>query len=92
MSDRKEVGPGVNMRRSDIVLDDSRISMAAKGVFATLNLLGNEARVEELGERCNDSPAAVAQALEELRAHGYIEISGSELVTLPEGGRFGLSV
>lgn len=82
-------GPGQNLRFSDIVLDDDDISMAAKGVFATLGLLGDGCAVATLTRRSKDGPEAVRAALEELVEAGYVAIRDDKIfVSRP--GSFGL--
>ena len=82
-------GPGHNMRFSDIVLDDPELSMAAKGVFAILGLLGSGARTEALAQHARDEADAVSAAVEELVRAGYVRLEG-EAVHVNRPGSFGL--
>lgn len=80
--------PGQNMRFSDIVLDDARLSMAAKGVFATLGLLGNDCEVEALARHTSDGGGALAAALQELSEAGYVTLD-ERRVRVSRPGSFG---
>lgn len=82
-------GPGQNLRFSDIVLDDDEISMAAKGVFATLGLLGDGCGVANLARRSKDTQEAVRAALDELVEAGYVEVQ-DERVYVTRPASFGL--
>lgn len=84
------MGPGQNMRFSDIVLDDPKISLAAKGVFSTLGLMGNSCSVNELAGRTSDDQQAVRSALDELERAGYVEVS-NETVRVQSAGSFGVA-
>ncbi len=70
----RHAGPGQNMRFSDIVIDDASISMAAKGVFVTIGLLGSGCTVASLSKRASDAHKVVVAALEELIEAGYVTI------------------
>jgi hypothetical protein len=83
------VGPGQNMRFSDIVIDDPNLSLAAKGVFATLGLMGNSCAVAELANRTSDGERAVRAALSELERAGYVEVI-DETVRVQSAGSFGV--
>lgn len=79
------VGMGQNMRFSDIVIDDPGISMAAKGVFSTLGLMGNSCSISELASRTKDKQQAVLAALGELERAGYIKIVDDKVEVLSSG-------
>lgn len=83
------VGPGQNMRFSDVVIDDPKLSLAAKGVFATLGLMGNSCSVGDLAERTKDGEEAVRAALDELSAAEYVEVD-DEMVRVQSTGSFGV--
>lgn len=77
------------MRASDIVIDDERLSLAAKGAFVTIALLGNGCGVEELLERCRDGAGQVEAALQELVKLRYVRLDGST-VHFEDSDRFGM--
>lgn len=77
-------------RFSDIVLDDVRLSMAAKGLFLTLSFLGNSATLEQLRTHCSDSDMGLRVALEELRQVEYITVEG-EQIAVKAAASFGLA-
>ena len=77
------------MRFSDIVIDDPGISMAAKGVFSTLGLMGNSCSVAELASRTKDKQQAVQAALRELENAGYVEVVDG-MVHVHSAGSFGM--
>jgi DNA-binding transcriptional ArsR family regulator len=83
------VGPGQNMRFSDIVIDDPKLSLAAKGVFSMLGLMGNSCSVDELTERTSDGEPTVRAALDELERAGYVEVAEG-LVRVQSAGSFGV--
>jgi DNA-binding transcriptional ArsR family regulator len=77
------------MRFSDIVIDDPNLSLAAKGVFSTLGLMGNSCAVAELASRTSDGERAVRAALSELERAGYVEVR-DETVRVQSSGSFGV--
>jgi hypothetical protein len=77
-------------RFSDIVLDDVRLSMAAKGLFLTLSFLGNSATLEQLRTHCSDSESGLRAALEELRQVQYITME-AEQITVKAAASFGIA-
>ena len=77
------------MRSSDIVIDDERLSLAAKGVFVTVTLLGNGCRVEEIARHCRDGAANVETALQELTRLRYVRVEDGA-VRLEDAPRFGI--
>lgn len=85
------VGPGQNMRFSDIVIDNPELSLAAKGVFATLGLMGNSCTIDELVQRSSDGEPTLRSAVDELERAGYVEVSEG-VVRLQSAGSFGLAL
>jgi hypothetical protein len=83
------VGPGQNMRFSDIVIDDPNLSLAAKGVFSMLGLMGNSCAITDLTNRTSDGGQAVRAALGELEEAGYVEVVDGE-VHVQSAGSFGV--
>jgi hypothetical protein len=77
-------------RFSDIVLDDVRLSMAAKGLFLTLSFLGNSATLEQLKTHCSDSELELRAALEELRQVQYITVE-AEHISIKAAASFGIA-
>jgi hypothetical protein len=77
-------------RFSDIVLDDARLSMAAKGLFLTLSFLGNSATIEQLKTHCSDAETVLQAALGELRQVEYITVEG-EQISVKAAASFGLA-
>jgi hypothetical protein len=77
-------------RFSDIVLDDARLSMAAKGLFLTLSFLGNSATMEQLKVHCSDAEGGLWTALEELRQVQYIIIE-AEQISVKAAASFGIA-
>jgi len=77
------------MRSSDIVIDDERLSLAAKGVFVTVTLLGNGCRADEVARRCRDSAGNVEAALQELTRLRYLRMEEGA-IHLEEAPRFGI--
>jgi hypothetical protein len=77
------------MRSSDIVIDDERLSLAAKGVFVTVTLLGNGCRIEELARHCRDNAGRVELAVQELVRLRYVRLEGS-LIHFEDPPRFGI--
>jgi hypothetical protein len=67
-------------RFSDIVLDDQRISMAAKGLFLTLGFLGNSCTLAQLRGHCRDSEAELLRSLAELRQVEYITVEAEQIM------------
>jgi hypothetical protein len=76
-------------RFSDIVLDDARISMAAKGLFLTLGFLGNSCTLTQLKTHCADSEESLRRTLEELRTVEYISLEG-ETIAVKAPASFGV--
>jgi hypothetical protein len=77
----KQGDSGANTRFSDIVIDDTKLSLAAKGVFVTIGLLGSGCQISTLERRCTDTSETVMSAVQELVEGGYVSIDqGAVLV------------
>jgi len=63
------------MRSSDIVVDDASLTLAAKGVFVTVTLLGNGCSTDDIARHCREDARAVQVALQELASHGYVSLN-----------------
>lgn len=77
------------MRQSDLVVDDDKLSMAAKGVFLVLDLLGKNTSVAQLAEYTTDSPGTLRRFIAELREAGYVTLEGDTVAVRPREA-FGL--
>lgn len=77
------------MRSSDIVIDDDRLSLSAKGVFVVVTLLGNGCRVVEVASRCRDSAGNVESALHELVQLRYLRVDAGR-IQLEDAPHFGI--
>jgi hypothetical protein len=77
-------------RFSDIVLDDNRLSMAAKGLFLTLGFLGNSCTLAQLQSRCADSEVALRRSLDELCKVEYVSLEG-DTISVKSASSFGLA-
>lgn len=77
------------MRSSDIVIDDERLSLAAKGVFVTVTLLGNGCHVQDIARHCRDAAPSVEAALKELTKLRYVQVDDGA-VRVEEAPRFGI--
>lgn|GEM_PF-5543020 len=71
--------PDAKLRSSDIVIDDSSLSMAAKGVFLTIGLFGNSCDVRALVDRTRDDSDTVDIALRELAEKDYVSLKGGRV-------------
>ena len=89
-ADSSDTVPGQNMRFSDVVIDDAKLSLAAKGVFTALGLLGNGCTVADISRRTADGEGAVRDALDELVRAGYVDIE-DDAVHTKRTGNFGLA-
>ncbi len=74
-----ELPPAAKMRAGDVVLDDDALSLAAKGVFLTVGLLGTACSVAELVAHTSDAPEAVRAAITELERAHYVDVSGDRV-------------
>lgn len=79
------------LRFSDLVTDDEKLSLAAKGAFVLLDLLGSEASVEQLTEKTSDDAVAVQRALSELIKAGYATLSAG-VIRISSPAAFGLQL
>ncbi|HKI56755.1 MAG TPA: hypothetical protein VKB31_06335 [Trueperaceae bacterium] len=77
------------MRSSDIVIDDERLSLAAKGVFVTVTLLGAGCHIEELARHCRDQAGKIEAAVQELVRLRYVRLDGSAIY-FEDAPRFGI--
>ncbi len=82
-------GPNSRVRTSDIVIDDTALSMRAKGVFVTLGLLGGSSTLAALTRRTSDLRDDIRAAVEELISGGYVNLE-RERVTIKDPTTFGL--
>lgn len=89
-ADSSDTVPGQNMRFSDVVIDDAKLSLAAKGVFTALGFLGNGCTVADISKRTADGEDVVRAALDELVREGYIDVE-DDTVHTKRTGNFGLS-
>ncbi len=72
MSQQQEVR---GIRASDIVTDDERLSLAAKGLFALIGFMGNGCTLQDVENRTTDPPEFVQMVLDELLRVGYIDVT-----------------
>lgn len=77
------------IRASDIVCSDPGISLAAKGLFSLVGLLGPECTLTEVAASTTDPPEFVAMVLDELQIAGYVSVTQQRVTVLPPG-RFGV--
>ena len=63
-----------NMRFSDIVVDDPKLSLAAKGLFAALGFIGDGCLVSDLLTHTSDDERQLREALDELVRAGYVSV------------------
>lgn len=87
------VEPSVNrpIRASDIVCADSDLSLAAKGLFALVGLLGPDCSLTEISARTTDPPEFLAMVLNELQSAGYVTVVADHVTVTPPG-RFGVGL
>jgi hypothetical protein len=79
----KYAGTGRKVRFSDMVTNDEKLSLAAKGAFLLLDLLGSEATLQELQGKTSDSLRELSGALEELSEAGYISLASGQVQVRP---------
>lgn len=77
------------MRQSDQVVDDDKLSMAAKGTFLVLDLLGKHTSVAQLADFTSDAPVALYRFVAELRDAGYVTLEG-DIVAVRSREAFGV--
>jgi hypothetical protein len=85
----KYAGAGQQVRFSDLVTDDEKLSLAAKGAFLVLDLLGNDVTLDRLLTKTADRQDAVRRAVDELVAAGYVRLASGSLSKVPPA-EFGL--
>jgi hypothetical protein len=76
-------------RFSDIVLDDNRLSMAAKGLFLTLGFMGNSCTFAQLMDHCADSKDVLERAVAELCQVEYVTLEDG-VISVKAAASFGL--
>lgn len=76
-------------RHSDMVLDDSKLSLSAKGLFVTIAYLGNRCKLANLSKHCSDDSDKINLCLEELISSGYVKMDADE-VSIRPAASFGL--
>ncbi len=79
------------IRASDIVSADNSLSLAAKGLFSLVGLLGPDCSLAEIGARTTDPPEFLAMVLHELQSAGYVTVE-QDHVTITPPGRFGVGM
>jgi len=77
-------------RHSDMVLDDSRLSLSAKGLFVTISYLGNKCKLSNLNKHCNDDYQEISKSLKELIDLGYVKLEVDE-VSIKPAATFGVN-
>ena len=84
------VSETIHTRFSDIVLDDAKLSMAAKGVFVTVGFLGSGCSVSKLISRSQDAKDTIMQAVGELVAAGYVSFD-QQTIHIRSAPTFGIA-
>ena len=74
-----------------MVCADSELSLAAKGMFALVGLLGPECTLSDVAARTTDPPEFLAMVLNELESAGYVRVGNQRVTVLPPG-EFGVAV
>ena len=87
-STRSAAGATGRMRSSDIVIDDDRISLAAKGVFVTIGFLGGGCRLADVARHCSDE-SDLESVLNELMTRGYVSVTDG-VIMVRDPAVFGL--
>ncbi len=82
----------MHIRFSDIVLDDSQLSMRAKGIFATVGYLGSGCDFSKLLQHSLDDVVVLQAALEELVRAGYVSIESNTRIVIKPAATFGTPV
>lgn len=70
---------------------DPQLSLAAKGLFALVGMLGTRCTLAEVATRTTDPPEFVAMVLDELQGAGYVSVTDDCVTVLPPG-RFGVGL
>lgn len=76
-------------RHSDMVLDDAKLSLSAKGLFVSIAYLGNRCKLANLTRHCSDDFNEIEFCLEELINSGYVELNSDE-VSIKPAASFGV--
>jgi len=76
-------------RHSDMVLDDSRISLAAKGLFVSISYLGNRCKLSSLNNYSSDQQNVILNSLDELLNAGYVKLE-ENFVSIKPASTFGV--
>lgn len=79
---------GRRYRASDIVIEDSNLSLAAKGLFSLVGMLGNDCTLGEINERTTDPPEFVAMVIDELLRAGYVNVT-DQVIHIRQPAHFG---
>lgn len=87
----ENAAPRSETRFSDIVLDDTALSMAAKGIFVTVGYLGNGSTMADLEKKTSDSLENIQQYVNELVNAGYVNIESGDEVHIKSAGSFGVN-
>jgi len=77
------------LRASDIVCADQDLSLAAKGMFALITLLGPDCTLSDMTAYTTDPQEFLAMVLNELQSAGYVTVAADQVTVLPPG-RFGV--
>ncbi len=78
-----------NTRLSDVVLEDAKLSMTAKGAFVSIGFFGNGCKLEQLVNACTDSSESIAQAIAELEQAGYVNFDEDKAIHITTPSSFG---
>lgn len=88
-STRGASGATGRMRSGDIVIDDSSISLAAKGVFVMIGFLGGHCTLADVYKHSSDEIDLVP-VVEELATRGYVNVV-DEQISVRDAAVFGLT-
>ena len=77
-------------RHSDMVLDDSRLSLSAKGLFVTIAYLGNKCKLSNLSKHCSNDYQEITSSLKELINSGFVKLEADE-VSIKPAATFGVN-
>jgi hypothetical protein len=86
-----QAGARRQLRFSDLVTDDEKLSLHAKGAFVVLDLLGSEATVGQLAEKTSADGEVVRRALTELAEAGYVTLT-ADVIRISSPAAFGLQL